>query len=153
MKTALYRLYDAEGELLYVGISLSAIQRLSDHMKGKLWAEDIARVDVAWYDSRTDALAAEAKAIRAEWPRHNVQHNKRTPVEEEWFGRVVDARSMPDQCHDFCLFLDPDDGTIYFPYFWIDGVASYECKNGHSWTCTWGHRQSGEAPENRRFPE
>jgi len=73
MKTALYRHFDADHQLLYVGISLSAVARLAAHKQTAHWFTDIARVEVQWLDSREDALAAEAAAITAENPRWNLQ--------------------------------------------------------------------------------
>lgn len=70
-RTALYRHFDAAGSLLYVGISLSAVQRLAQHKSTSAWFSQIARVDVEWLDTREAALAAEAAAIVAENPRCN----------------------------------------------------------------------------------
>ncbi|WP_371591635.1 GIY-YIG nuclease family protein (plasmid) [Streptomyces sp. NBC_00513] len=39
-RTAVYRLYDAEGRLLYVGITMNLQQRLADHRRqsfGGIW--------------------------------------------------------------------------------------------------------------------
>lgn len=76
-KTALYRHFDAAHSLLYIGISLSAVQRLKQHMGDKEWAGDIAAVTVEHFDTREDALDAERKAIQNEKPRWNIAHNKR----------------------------------------------------------------------------
>lgn len=70
-RTALYRHFDAAGRLLYVGISLSAVQRLAQHKQASHWFAQIARVDVEWLPSRHDALRAESKAIANEAPLHN----------------------------------------------------------------------------------
>lgn len=149
--TALYRIYGEEpDDLLYVGISLSAIARLSQHKAEKPWAHLIRRVTVEHYETRQEAADAERKAIREEWPRFNVAHNDRTASEEYYWGRIVDAQSMPDMCHDFCVRANIDEHVIYFPWKWRDGVAHYVCQKGHHWTCHWGHHQTGVAPENRR---
>lgn len=81
MRTALYRHFDAEGALLYVGISLSAVQRLSQHKSGSKWFEQIRRVTIEWHDSREKALRAEATAISQENPRHNLQRPAKPKVE------------------------------------------------------------------------
>jgi hypothetical protein len=73
-KTALYRHFDADNNLLYVGISLSAVNRLSQH-KNKKWFYDIVRIDVEWFDDRDLASNAELKAIRTERPKFNVTGN------------------------------------------------------------------------------
>ncbi len=72
--TALYRHFDAAGELLYVGISLSAITRLAEHQGASPWFRSIARVTIEWLPSREDAFVAEARAIRSERPKFNVTH-------------------------------------------------------------------------------
>jgi len=73
--TQLYRHYDGEGQLLYVGISLSAVARLSAHKSRSGWYQDIARVEIENYESREEAEAAEVEAIQEERPLHNRSHN------------------------------------------------------------------------------
>jgi predicted GIY-YIG superfamily endonuclease len=76
-ETELYRLFDANGRLLYVGISLSAVARLKQHEQTKHWSNSIARVEVERFSSRSEACRAEAKAILAENPAHNVVRPRR----------------------------------------------------------------------------
>lgn len=68
--TALYRLYDAEGALLYVGVTDDLPTRMRIHSE-KYWWSEVARKTVAWYDDRDDAEQAETLAIAAEKPRYN----------------------------------------------------------------------------------
>jgi hypothetical protein len=66
MRTALYRHFDADGRLLYVGISM----------------QDIATVRIEWFYSRKEALQAELRAITTENPAHNLaglKPPKKTP--------------------------------------------------------------------------
>lgn len=70
--TALYRLFDAEERLLYVGISGNPPQRWNDHSAEKSWWSTVARKDVEWHESREAAAQAEAIAIRVESPLHNL---------------------------------------------------------------------------------
>lgn len=74
-QTALYRHFDDGGQLLYVGISLNAIGRLVQHRQSSHWANQIAKMTVEYYPTRTEALAAEVKAIREERPLHNIVHS------------------------------------------------------------------------------
>lgn len=74
-KTALYRHFDENGDLLYVGISISAVQRLSQHRSSSPWFEQIAKVDIEWHPTREAALRAEREAIISERPRYNKMHN------------------------------------------------------------------------------
>jgi hypothetical protein len=72
----LYRLYDADGTLLYVGISYSAIARFAGHKADKPWIGDVARIDIEHHDvTRREMLNIERRIILTEKPLHNVTHN------------------------------------------------------------------------------
>lgn len=73
--TALYRHFDANDRLLYVGISLSAVQRLAQHRNGAHWFKKIVSVTIEWFPSREAAIGAEAAAIQLEKPMHNIAMN------------------------------------------------------------------------------
>jgi predicted DNA-binding transcriptional regulator AlpA len=74
----LYRHFDKDGVLLYVGISLSAIARLAEHRNTSHWFWSIAKTEVAAYATRASALKAERITILREKPLHNVIHKVRT---------------------------------------------------------------------------
>ncbi len=74
--TTLYRFYNNDDELLYVGISEKGPERWKAHRKDKPWWTDVARTTTHHYDTRTEALDAERAAIIAEKPKHNVVHNR-----------------------------------------------------------------------------
>jgi hypothetical protein len=78
--TAVYRIYDTSGTLLYVGMG-DGRARIKSHLKSKPWRHDIdpTRTAVEWFNTRAEATAAEKAAIRAERPRHNVIHQPRPP--------------------------------------------------------------------------
>jgi hypothetical protein len=67
----LYRHFDADGRLLYIGISLEPIIRLRRHRQSS-WAADIRRIEVMTYPDRASAELAETNAIQSELPVHNV---------------------------------------------------------------------------------
>jgi hypothetical protein len=69
-ETELYRHFDAAGQLLYIGISKSALKRLKGH-RDKDWYRDIVQITIERHPSRAHALYAEAVAIRDESPIHN----------------------------------------------------------------------------------
>lgn len=85
MRCCLYRHFDKDGALLYVGVSLSAIQRLSQHREASHWSGDIASVKVEWFADRKEAITAERAAITSENPRHNLYRPK--------VAEVVNARA------------------------------------------------------------
>jgi len=73
--TALYRFFDVDSDLLYVGVTKDFGQRWKDHMGSKGWFGEIHRMSVVWYADAKAALEAEEEAIKDEMPRHNVTHN------------------------------------------------------------------------------
>lgn len=76
-RTALYRLYDANGLLLYVGASRDPDARWKAHRfeTPKPWHAPVASRTDEWLNGREEALVAEAAAIRAERPLFNRTHN------------------------------------------------------------------------------
>lgn len=108
-ETQLYRHFDADGRLLYVGISLSAPHRLSQHMRGSKWAADIVSIKVDRYPSRRDALEAERLAILGEKPLWNVVHNERPsfdPVPKPNAEPAFDAWNVPRNILDTAYRLE-----------------------------------------------
>lgn len=73
--TALYRWYDDNGQLLYVGITGSLAGRQDAHGRKSSWAEFAARSTVERYPERAAAEQAEVTAIKAERPLFNHVHN------------------------------------------------------------------------------
>ena len=69
----LYRHYNKEGVLLYVGISLSAINRLGQHKDHAHWFSLISRVEIESFSSRAEVRNAEIAAINKENPLYNLQ--------------------------------------------------------------------------------
>lgn len=70
--TDIYRLYDADDLLLYVGVSLTVAQRLGSHRQTKAWWGDVVRITVEHAATRTEALELEADLIRDLKPLHNI---------------------------------------------------------------------------------
>lgn len=75
-ETWLYRMFDQEGVLLYIGISKDAFARFSQHAKDKPWIGQVARWERESFATRNAALAAEKSAIKSEFPLYNVVHNE-----------------------------------------------------------------------------
>ncbi|MGA4864134.1 GIY-YIG nuclease family protein [Streptomyces lavendulocolor] len=77
-RTALYRLRDKGGHLIYVGVSNKPQQRWAQHAGDKSWWNEVTDLSQEWFESRTEALAVEAFVIRTETPKYNVLHNRAT---------------------------------------------------------------------------
>ena len=66
----LYRHFDENDRLLYVGISVDALSRTIQHKRSAWWGE-VATITIQRFATRDEALRAEAEAIRCERPKHN----------------------------------------------------------------------------------
>ena len=70
--TALYRLFDADDRLLYIGITLDPAQRFREHRRTQPWWPDVARRVVEWLPvAGREAEYCERAAIAAEGPMRN----------------------------------------------------------------------------------
>lgn len=74
-----YRAYDADGTLLYVGVTYNPPLRFHLHAKTSVWWPDMARVRLIVFPNRAYALEKEREAIWFEMP----LHNKRSPKPRE----------------------------------------------------------------------
>jgi hypothetical protein len=97
-RTALYRHFDAAGQLLYVGISNDALRRLLQHKDRAGWYEQIRRVNVEWLPDRAAALSAEAGAIRQEAPLWNVRRPATPPMHRRVAGQHRHAEGVVHTC-------------------------------------------------------
>ena len=77
--TSLYRHWDAEGRLLYVGISISALARQIAHRADAHWWDEVTRITIERFSSVAEAENAERVAIAAENPLHNTIRRKPRP--------------------------------------------------------------------------
>lgn len=126
----LYRHFDRNGELLYIGITSDPVRRWGQHLEASPWARLVSDVTVHWLDSREKALAAERRVIGRERPLFNrarpgnppwerrqsiAVHQRaylRTGVSGLW--RWVRCKDEPTA---FCISCGPDADA------WLD--ASY----------------------------
>jgi len=104
--TTLYRLYDASGQLLYLGITSSPTGRFTTHACEKVWWDEIATIRLEHYETRKEALAAESAAIVVEAPLHNMGGNPRE-------DRIAGYRGwrMPRGTCSYCGFSQALDAT------------------------------------------
>ena len=67
----LYRFYDLDGVLLYVGITRDVSQRFAAHRRDAEWWAEVATFNVEVTAGRAEAEYGEAVAIVSEQPAHN----------------------------------------------------------------------------------
>ncbi len=70
----LYRHFNNDGRLLYVGISVNPLSRLEEHKNSK-WFASIAKMTVETFATTEEAERAEKLAIKSESPICNILHN------------------------------------------------------------------------------
>lgn len=70
----LYRMYDVDGMLLYVGLTNDPAGRFRGH-SAKDWWEEVASITLEHHCDREDLKFAELEAIETEFPLYNRAHN------------------------------------------------------------------------------
>lgn len=69
-----YRHYDANGQILYVGCAMDVEARFRQHMYERTWwAQRVARTKVTVHPNRAEGLRVEKAEIRRLEPIHNVE--------------------------------------------------------------------------------
>lgn len=75
MSHYVYRYFNTDGDLLYVGCSKDPWMRYRyHHTDSRQWIHEVTRGQIAVYPDRATALVAEREAIKAEHPRYNRTH-------------------------------------------------------------------------------
>lgn len=71
---SLYRHFNKDKKLLYIGISLSALTRLGQHALNTKWFNSITFISIEHFDTLEEATKAERVAIIREDPQYNIRH-------------------------------------------------------------------------------
>lgn len=74
-RTALYRLYDTNGKLLYIGITRNLNTRWYTHAREKDWWPKVVRKEVEWFETREEADRAERAEVLRWRPKFNRTYN------------------------------------------------------------------------------
>lgn len=93
--TALYRYFDGQEVLLYVGITADLAARDNSHIKHSRWMQLTVRSSVERYANRREALDAERAAIETEQPIFNRQHND-GPEAIERLEKYLAEHALPE---------------------------------------------------------
>lgn len=72
---ALYRFWDKNNTLLYIGISNNFLGRITQHTSTAEWFPQASYVTLEHFDSRLEVEQAEKNAIKSELPLYNKTHN------------------------------------------------------------------------------
>lgn len=87
-----YRCYDHEGRLLYVGSTTDLFGRLRSHRQKKWWAPNVAKVKATYFPNGVAARAVESRAICEEVPRWNKSGKwagRHLWTEQDWLDWIL----------------------------------------------------------------
>jgi len=93
-QVSLYRHFNSENKLLYVGVSASAVYRLGQHAEHSDWFKAISRVSIEHFEDRKSALGAEREAIIREKPLHNIVHRKAAEEAQRQANEALSAAAQ-----------------------------------------------------------
>lgn len=131
-KTTLYRYFDSDGQLLYVGITGDNTKRQSQHRRNSFWFGEIASATFEHFDDRISALEAEATAIQEEKPKFNILKTGFGIVRS---SMVIDFSA---KVHLVQMLSEPDGGWDKIHKDWAaevkSWIAGHECIN---WDFDW----------------
>ncbi len=88
-QTTLYRHFDSDENLLYVGISSRPWKRMVEH-KVSCWYDKIHNITLQHYESREEAIKAEREAITEENPIFNIQRYQTIKKQNEKEKQIID---------------------------------------------------------------
>lgn len=97
----LYRIYNKEGALLYVGATTNPSLRFNYHAQNRLWWGEASEIKLQHCGSVDELAEAELTAIQTEKPKFNLLHSKpatwsRKPRQRRAGGGTVFQRSADD---------------------------------------------------------
>lgn len=96
---AVYRMFDADGQLLYIGQSNQPWVRPMQKLGEADWPLKIANIAVRWFPTREEAMAEEERLIKKLMPPFNVQHNPKVKAKRPpSYGGLVLARWLERRC-------------------------------------------------------
>lgn len=110
-QATLYRQYDAEGVLLYVGITLKLGARTSQHRHKAAWFRSIAMIRLEHFDTLAEAMRAEKVAIDGEDPLWNRKRGFVPPPKPKWEPLV--SHNYPVTFGGVRLTLEPGGLVSY----------------------------------------
>lgn len=74
-RTALYRLHDATGAVIYIGIASNPFTRWEQHAADKAWWPDVVTREIEWFPTREEAEDTESAEVNIRSPKWNSRHH------------------------------------------------------------------------------
>lgn len=105
----LYRFFNSDQKLIYVGISYSTFLRFVGHRSQSKWINEVTTITIEKFSNLNDALIAEANAIKNEKPIYNVALNSKAGK----LARKVNSDKPFMNVTDISRLLRVDRNTVY----------------------------------------
>lgn len=101
----LYRAFDRNNRLLYVGISGKWSERLHQHERESKWMERTDYVKIERFDTRDEVAEAEKRAVVDEKPIYNKQYNQEWESPQNHFQKLKRwlSEGASDQKHLYLI--------------------------------------------------
>ena len=102
MQETLYRFYDSDDTLLYVGISSNWQQRLKQHYKNSNFHDEAVVITLEHFETREQVESAEKQAILSENPKYNKAYNPDWENPQQHLIKIkfwVYSNLTPDEDH------------------------------------------------------
>lgn len=99
----LYRMFDTDGALIYVGCTLDLPTRMKFHQQQSWWSPQYHSMTTETYPNRPEAHAAEIAAIAVENPRWNIMHrsySSSTWTKQNYRDYIKAIENQPDHMTD-----------------------------------------------------
>lgn len=141
----LYRFYNAENQLLYVGISKNWVTRFHNHERDSAWFNDVSYMKLEKFDDYEKMLEAETLAIKTEMPLFNKAQNDSYESPTDHFQRIKESllyKSPALKNHDELInamssymdrFVKPPKASkfiaLFFHSAYEDVATAAECRN------------------------
>lgn len=78
--TCVYKHYDTDGRLLYIGSTRKFPSRTMEHEAASRWYRLVAQIKIEKFESMSDALARERELIELKKPPFNIAHIRKKMV-------------------------------------------------------------------------
>lgn len=114
MTAVVYRLFDADDRLIYIGATSNLAQRLDAHRTQVWWWALVARVTVEPHDDMPSAFDAEWAAIAGESPAFNLAKRRGRPSSRPHHLADEDLRVCLDWLHS-----KGGHGGLSMPLYWV----------------------------------
>ena len=111
-KTQLYRHFDADRNLLYVGVTSNIDVRNASHKVNSHWFSAIDIIESEEFPDRSSAVAAELSAIKEESPKWNVIGNPNAIAGQPRNMDMMTIRIPLELMLDLKLTAKADDRSI-----------------------------------------